>query len=135
MGSRYHHRLYTNDPEQRLRQENRTGHRRNVRPESVGEFNRRLYTSTKGIPHSHWLERARRLVRKLGTTFEAAVAKIRKLPVFTARKPLSAGTTSRLFRSSPIRKIFQQPLTINSARIGMACCSWERIPNSMLGST
>jgi len=84
------HRLYTNDPEQRLRQEIVLGiggmrvlGRLGVLPAAVH--------INEGHPAFAFLERARGLVEE-GSTFQDAVAKIRQTSVFTTHTPLSAGT-------------------------------------------
>jgi starch phosphorylase len=84
------HRLYTNDPEQRLRQEIVLGiggmrvlGRLGVIPTAVH--------INEGHPAFAFLERARGLVEE-GATFQDAIAKIRQTSVFTTHTPLSAGT-------------------------------------------
>jgi starch phosphorylase len=84
------HRLYTNDPEQRLRQEIVLGiggmrvlGRLGVLPTAVH--------INEGHPAFAFLERARGLVEE-GATFQDAIAKIRQTSVFTTHTPLSAGT-------------------------------------------
>lgn len=84
------HRLYTNDPEQRLRQEIVLGiggmrvlGRLGVLPAAVH--------INEGHPAFAFLERARGLVEE-GATFQDAIAKIRQTSVFTTHTPLSAGT-------------------------------------------
>ena len=84
------HRLYTNDPEQRLRQEIVLGiggmrvlRRLGILPAAVH--------INEGHPAFAFLERARGLVEE-GATFQDAVAKIRQTSVFTTHTPLSAGT-------------------------------------------
>jgi glycogen phosphorylase len=84
------HRLYTNDPEQRLRQEIVLGiggmrvlRRLGIVPAAVH--------INEGHPAFAFLERARGLVEE-GATFQDAVAKIRQTSVFTTHTPLSAGT-------------------------------------------
>ena len=84
------HRLYTNDPEQRLRQEIVLGiggmrvlRRLGILPAAVH--------INEGHPAFAFLERARALVEE-GSTFQDAVAKIRQTSVFTTHTPLSAGT-------------------------------------------
>ncbi len=84
------HRLYTNDPEQRLRQEIVLGiggmrvlRRLGILPAAVH--------INEGHPAFAFLERARGLVEE-GSTFQDAIAKIRQTSVFTTHTPLSAGT-------------------------------------------
>jgi glycogen phosphorylase len=84
------HRLYTNDPEQRLRQEIVLGiggmrvlRRLGILPAAVH--------INEGHPAFAFLERARALVEE-GSTFQDAIAKIRQTSVFTTHTPLSAGT-------------------------------------------
>lgn len=84
------HRLYTNDPEQRLRQEIVLGiggmrvlQALGIRPAAVH--------INEGHPALAFLERARALVEE-GTKFDDAVAEVRKTSVFTTHTPLSAGT-------------------------------------------
>jgi starch phosphorylase len=84
------HRLYTNDPEQRLRQEIVLGiggmrvlGRLGILPAAVH--------INEGHPAFAFLERARGLVEE-GATFQDAIAKIRQTSVFTTHTPLSAGT-------------------------------------------
>jgi starch phosphorylase len=84
------HRLYTNDPEQRLRQEIVLGiggmrvlRRLGIDPAAVH--------INEGHPAFAFLERARALVEE-GLTFQDAIAKIRQTSVFTTHTPLSAGT-------------------------------------------
>jgi glycogen phosphorylase len=84
------HRLYTNDPEQRLRQEIVLGiggmhvlRALGIEPSAVH--------INEGHPGLAFLERVRVLVEQ-GTSFEDAIAKIRNTSVFTTHTPLSAGT-------------------------------------------
>jgi glycogen phosphorylase len=84
------HRLYTTDPEQRLRQEIVLGiggmhvlRAMGIEPAAVH--------INEGHPGLAFLERARTLVEQ-GSTFQDAVAKIRDTSVFTTHTPLSAGT-------------------------------------------
>lgn len=84
------HRLYTNDPEQRLRQEIVLGiggmrvlQALGIRPAAVH--------INEGHPALAFLERVRLLVEE-GAKFEDAVAEVRKTSVFTTHTPLSAGT-------------------------------------------
>ncbi|MGA7854225.1 MAG: alpha-glucan family phosphorylase [Candidatus Acidiferrales bacterium] len=84
------HRLYTNDPEQRLRQEIVLGiggmrvlRRLGIVPAAVH--------INEGHPAFAFLERARGLVEE-GANFQAAIEKIRETSVFTTHTPLSAGT-------------------------------------------
>jgi glycogen phosphorylase len=84
------HRLYTNDPEQRLRQEIVLGiggmrvlGRLGILPAAVH--------INEGHPAFAFLEHARGLVEE-GATFQDAIAKIRQTSVFTTHTPLSAGT-------------------------------------------
>ena len=84
------HRLYTNDPEQRLRQEIVLGiggmrvlRRLGIQPAAVH--------INEGHPAFAFLERVRGLVEE-GSTFQDAVEKIRQTSVFTTHTPLSAGT-------------------------------------------
>lgn len=84
------HRLYTNDPEQRLRQEIVLGiggmrvlMRLGIQPAAVH--------INEGHPAFAFLERARGLVEE-GSSFQDAIEKIRQTSVFTTHTPLSAGT-------------------------------------------
>ncbi len=84
------HRLYTNDPEQRLRQEIVLGiggmrvlHALGIRPAAVH--------INEGHPALAFLERARVFV-EAGAKFDDAVAEVRKTSIFTTHTPLSAGT-------------------------------------------
>ena len=84
------HRLYTNDPEQRLRQEIVLGiggmrvlRRLGIVPAAVH--------INEGHPAFAFLERARGLVEE-GASFQDAIDKIRETSVFTTHTPLSAGT-------------------------------------------
>ncbi|MFZ3330074.1 MAG: alpha-glucan family phosphorylase, partial [Candidatus Acidiferrales bacterium] len=84
------HRLYTNDPEQRLRQEIVLGiggmrvlRRLGILPAAVH--------INEGHPAFAFLERARGLVEE-GASFQDAIEKIRETSVFTTHTPLSAGT-------------------------------------------
>jgi starch phosphorylase len=84
------HRLYTNDPEQRLRQEIVLGiggmrvlHKLGIRPAAVH--------INEGHPALAFLERARVFV-EAGAKFEDAVEEVRKTSIFTTHTPLSAGT-------------------------------------------
>jgi glycogen phosphorylase len=84
------HRLYTNDPEQRLRQEIVLGIGGMCVLKALGIQPAAVHIN-EGHPAFAFLERARGLV-ETGTTFEAAIAQIRKTSVFTTHTPLSAGT-------------------------------------------
>src|SRR6202041_2504709 len=84
------HRLYTNDPEQRLRQEIVLGIGGMCVLKALGIHPAAVHIN-EGHPAFAFLERARGLV-EAGATFEAAVAKIRETSVFTTHTPLSAGT-------------------------------------------
>src|SRR5580693_5118530 len=84
------HRLYTNDPEQRLRQEIVLGIGGMCVLKALGIHPAAVHIN-EGHPAFAFLERARGLV-ETGATFEAAVAKIRETSVFTTHTPLSAGT-------------------------------------------
>ena len=84
------HRLYTNDSEQRLRQEIVLGiggmrvlRRLGILPAAVH--------INEGHPAFAFLERARGLVEE-GSSFQDAIEKIRQTSVFTTHTPLSAGT-------------------------------------------
>jgi len=84
------HRLYTNDPEQRLRQEIVLGIGGMQVLAALGIEPSAVHIN-EGHPGLAFLERVRRLVER-GATFDDAVAKIRNTSVFTTHTPLSAGT-------------------------------------------
>ena len=84
------HRLYTNDPEQRLRQEIVLGIGGMRVLEELGIHPAAVHIN-EGHPAFAFLERARALVES-GATFEDAISKIRETSVFTTHTPLSAGT-------------------------------------------
>ena len=84
------HRLYTTDPEQRLRQEIVLGIGGMHVLRALGIEPAAVHIN-EGHPGLAFLERARVLVAQ-GTSFEDAIAKIRSTSVFTTHTPLSAGT-------------------------------------------
>jgi starch phosphorylase len=84
------HRLYTNDSEQRLRQEIVLGVGGMHVLKALGIEPAAVHIN-EGHPGLAFLERVRDLVAK-GSTFEDAIAKIRGTSVFTTHTPLSAGT-------------------------------------------
>ena len=84
------HRLYTNDPEQRLRQEIVLGIGGMRVLKALGIQPAAVHIN-EGHPAFAFLERVRGLVEE-GSTFEDAVEKIRETSVFTTHTPLSAGT-------------------------------------------
>lgn len=84
------HRLYTTDPEQRLRQEIVLGIGGMHVLRALGIEPAAVHIN-EGHPGLAFLERARTLVEQ-GSTFRDAVAKIRDTSVFTTHTPLSAGT-------------------------------------------
>src|ERR1700678_4515611 len=96
------HRLYTTDPEQRLRQEIVLGIGGMHVLKALGIEPAAVHIN-EGHPGLAFLERARALVEK-GATFEDAIAKIRATSVFTTHTPLSAGTD--VFPFSLIEKYF-----------------------------
>lgn len=84
------HRLYTNDPEQRLRQEIVLGiggmrvlEALQIRPAAVH--------INEGHPALAFLERTRMLVEN-GAKFDEAMSRVRATSVFTTHTPLAAGT-------------------------------------------
>jgi len=83
-------RLYTNDPEQRLRQEIVLGMGGMRVLEAIGIRPAAVHIN-EGHPALAFLERVRALVEE-GTKFEDAIAKVRETSVFTTHTPLSAGT-------------------------------------------
>lgn len=96
------HRLYTNDPEQRLRQEIVLGiggmrvlEALQVRPAAVH--------INEGHPALAFLERTRMLVEK-GVTFKDAVSQLRESSMFTTHTPLAAATD--IFSFQLIEKYF-----------------------------
>jgi starch phosphorylase len=84
------HRLYTNDSEQRLRQEIVLGIGGMHVLKALGIEPAAVHIN-EGHPGLAFLERVRALVAK-GATFEDAIARIRATSVFTTHTPLSAGT-------------------------------------------
>ncbi|MFZ3215933.1 MAG: alpha-glucan family phosphorylase [Candidatus Acidiferrales bacterium] len=84
------HRLYTNDSEQRLRQEIVLGIGGMCVLKALGIHPAAVHIN-EGHPAFAFLERVRELVES-GATFPAAIAKIRETSVFTTHTPLSAGT-------------------------------------------
>ncbi|MGA8553791.1 MAG: alpha-glucan family phosphorylase [Candidatus Acidiferrales bacterium] len=84
------HRLYTNDAEQRLRQEIVLGIGGMRVLETLGIHPAAVHIN-EGHPAFAFLERAQALVEK-GSTFQDAISKIRETSVFTTHTPLSAGT-------------------------------------------
>jgi starch phosphorylase len=84
------HRLYTNDPEQRLRQEIVLGLGGMRVLQTLGIFPTAVHIN-EGHPALVFLERARLLV-EAGAKFEDAVAEVRRTSIFTTHTPLSAGT-------------------------------------------
>ena len=83
-------RLYTNDSEQRLRQEIVLGIGGMHVLKALGIEPAAVHIN-EGHPGLAFLERARALVER-GISFEDAIAQIRKTSVFTTHTPLSAGT-------------------------------------------
>ena len=84
------HRLYTNDPEQRLRQEIVLGMGGIRVLEALG-FAPRPSILMKAIQPSHWSNACACLV-EAGKTFDEAIAEVRDTSVFTTHTPVPAGT-------------------------------------------
>jgi starch phosphorylase len=84
------HRLYTNDPEQRLRQEIVLGLGGMRVLEALGISPAAVHIN-EGHPALAFLERARLLV-EAGAKFEDAIAEVRRTSIFTTHTPLPAGT-------------------------------------------
>ncbi len=96
------HRLYTNDPEQRLRQEIVLGLGGMRVLETLGISPSAVHIN-EGHPAFAFLERTRLLLQS-GASFEDAVAEVRHTSIFTTHTPLSAGTD--VFAFSLIDKYF-----------------------------
>jgi starch phosphorylase len=84
------HRLYTNDLEQRLRQEIVLGIGGMRVLEALGLRPAAVHIN-EGHPALAFLERARMLVER-GAKFEDAVSRVRETSIFTTHTPLAAGT-------------------------------------------